>query len=182
MKKNKEQDLLQNLVTHDRKSLQEFYSQNKKQLYSFILLRVENTHDAEEVLQDTFIAFFEGLRDFRGQSSLKTYLFAIAKNKTVDKLRRRKVKKVLFSHLPAYVVEGLSTFLLDDEIDRRQLALKIEQTLSRLSNEYIAILRLKYWEGKKVAEIASILSLSFKATESLLYRARRAFIIEYKKL
>ena len=67
-------------------------------------------------MQDSFVAFFEKLRDFRGQSSLKTYLFSIARNKTIDYIRKKKIKKVLFSALPSQFVESIAFVLFDDEI------------------------------------------------------------------
>ncbi len=182
MSKRYEEELIKRLIAKDKKALYDFYRLHKGQLSSFLSTRLDNQSDVEEVLQDSFIAFFEALRDFRYSSSLKTYLFAIAKRKAIDKLRRNKAKRILFSHLPPHVVESLSTVLLEDDIDRSLLAQKIERTLAQLSNDYIEILRLKYWEDKPVVEIANSLKLSFSATQSLLFRARRAFIVEYKKI
>jgi RNA polymerase sigma-70 factor (ECF subfamily) len=48
--------------------------------------------------QDTFVDFLEALRDFRYQSSLKTFIFSIAKNKNIDWLRKKKIKKIIFSY------------------------------------------------------------------------------------
>ena len=171
---------IKGIIKRDEKTLLQFYTEHKKPLFQFILRHLDNVHDAEEVLQDSFLAFVEALRDFRGQSSLKTFLFSIAKNKTVDKLRKKKLKQMLFSYIPAPIVESLAHVFLDDEIDKKQLIEKIDSVFGKLPHDYALVLRLKYTEGYKVAEIASKIKLSFKATESLIFRARKAFIIAYK--
>lgn len=171
--------LVKRLINHDEKALLLFYRKYKKQLFKFIKNRVDNHSDAEEVLQDSFMSFLESLRDFRGNSSLKTFLYAIAKRKAIDKLRRKKVKKILFSRLPENVVNSLNAIIIDSELDRVILSRKIENIFERLPHDYATVLRLKYRDGYKVAEIAVKLKISFKSAESLIFRARRAFVHLY---
>ena len=123
--------------------------------------------------------FIEALRDFRFQSSLKTFLFSIARHKIVDQIRKKKIKNILFSRLPSYIVEGLKVAFIDEEIDKKELREKIMKILESLPNDYRVILRLKYIEGIKIKEIAEKLKMNFKATESLLFRARKNFIKVY---
>lgn len=172
---------IQKLIRRDEKMLFKFYRVHKKPLMNFILQRLNSRQDAEEVLQDSFIGFIESLRDFRGKSSLKTFLYSIAKRKVIDKLRKKKVKRILFSHFPEGVVESLATVLLDPELETAALAKSIEDVLKKLPNDYATVLRLKYRDGYKVAEIAEKINLSFKATESLIFRARQAFVKVYER-
>ena len=171
--------LINKIHNKDERAFCSFYQLYKKSLFNFIFRQLKNRQDAEEVLQDSFLAFIEWLRDFRGQSSLRTYLFSIAKHKTISKLRKKKIKKILFSYLPKYLIESVATVLLDDELDRQFLIKKIDKVFRKLPNDYTSVLRLKYKEGYPVVEIAKKLQLSFKATESLIFRARQAFIKLY---
>lgn len=171
--------LIEKIINKNERAFFEFYQENKNSLFNFIYRQIQNREDAEEVLQDSFLAFIDGLRDFRGQSSLKTFLFSIAKHKTISKLRRKKIKKILFSYLPKNLIESLASVLLEDEIDRQFLVKKIDKIFKKLPNDYALVLRLKYKEGYKVAEVAKRLKLSFSATESLIFRARQAFIKLY---
>lgn len=175
-----DQELVERIVSRDEKALRQFYTTHKKPLFQFVLKHLNDRQDAEEVMQDTFIAFIESLRDFRGQSSLKTFLYAIARNKAIDTIRKKKIKKILFSALPQSFVESLAAVFLHEEFDRVELEKKISLVLSRLPHDYAAVLRLKYEEGYKVVEIAKKMGLPFKTTESLLFRARKAFIFIYK--
>ena len=171
--------LVEQIISRNEKALHKLYGKYNKQIIRFIYKRIPNRPVAEEIAQDIFIELLESLRSFRHQCSLKTFIFTIARNKIIDHIRRKKIKKILFSHLPDFVVDGLSHVSLDDELEKKHMQDKLEKTFKALPHDYALILRLKYIEEKSVKEIASKLIRSFKSTESLLYRARREFIEIY---
>ena len=177
METNKEEkELLKKIIKKDEKALLIVYKKYQPSIFNFVKSQINNYQQAEEITQDIFLDFIEALRDFRFQSSLKTFLFSIARHKIVDQIRKRKIKSILFSRLPSYVVEGLKVVFIDDEIDKKELKEKISKIIDSLPNDYQLILRLKYIEGIKIKEIAEKLKMNFKATESLLFRARKSFI------
>jgi len=178
----KEKQIVANIIKRDQKTLLEFYQKYQKPVLNFIYRQTKDYHLSEELTQDVFIDFIEALRDFRYQSSLKTFIFSIAKNKTIDWIRKKKIKKIIFSALPSYIVEGLKVVFIDEEIEKKDLAKKIKKVFEILPNDYRLILRQKYIDGTKVDEIAKRLQLGFKATESLLFRARQAFIKAFKTI
>jgi RNA polymerase sigma-70 factor (ECF subfamily) len=171
-------ELLEKLLQRNEASFRFFYEQTREPLLKY-LQKYLDQDDAEEVLQDTYVAFVEGLRSFRNQSSLKTFLYSIGKRKAIDKLRRQKVKKILFSYLPDNVVDSIAKVFLKDDVDKKFLAYRIEKIFAKLPHDYAVILRLKYKEGYSVVEIAQQKNMSFKTAESMLYRARKAFIKAY---
>ena len=171
-------DLFKTRSFQNEREFRAFYEHTKAPLLKYLCKRLA-IEDAEEVLHDTYIAFIEGLRNFRGQSSLKTYLYSIGKHKAIDKIRRQKVKKILFSYLPEHFVDSMAKVFLKDDIDKKFLAYRIEKALDRLPHDYALVLRLKYKEGYSVTQIARHTQLTFKAAESLLFRARQAFIKIY---
>src|SRR4030042_1569190 len=152
--RNNEIEIVERIIKKDEKALRFFYNQYYKQVFNFIYRKTKKYHLSEELTQDTFIDFLEALRDFRFQSSLKTFIFSIAKNKTIDWIRRKKIKTFIFSMLPDYVVEGLKVVLMDEEIEKKALAKKIAHVFSKLPNDYRKILRQKYIEDAKVDQIA----------------------------
>ncbi len=179
MLSKKDAVVLERLLQHDEETLHSFYLEHKDPLLQYLMRRLSQ-QDAEEVLQDGFLAFIESLRSFKGQSSLKTFLYSIAKRKAIDKLRKKKFRRIVFSRFPDYVVDSFVKVFLKDELDRKHLAKRIQAVLNKLPHDYATVLRLKYVEGYKVKEIAYEINLSFKATESLIFRARKAFIEVYK--
>jgi len=171
-----EKELLKKIIQRDEKALFYVYKKYQPSIFNFVKSQINNYQLAEELTQDIFMDFIEALRDFRFQSSLKTFLFSIARHKIVDQIRKKKIKNILFSKLPSYIVESLKVVFIDEEIDKKELRKKIFKILESLPNDYQLILRLKYIDGIKIKEIADKLRMNFKATESLLFRARKSFI------
>lgn len=171
-----EKQLVIRILKKDEKALYQVYHAYYSLVSKFVSRQISDKETVEEIVQDVFMDFLEGLRDFRFQSSIKTYLISIARNKVIDFIRKKKIKKVIFSALPQYLVEGLAHIVMDDELEKKEIAAKIKRTFDALPHDYELILRLKYIEEAPVKRIASKLSLTFKATESLLFRARKAFV------
>ncbi|PIP14839.1 hypothetical protein COW98_02665 [Candidatus Roizmanbacteria bacterium CG22_combo_CG10-13_8_21_14_all_35_9] len=176
-----EKELLKKIIQRDEKALFYVYKKYQPSIFNFVKSQINNYQLAEELTQDIFMDFIEALRDFRFQSSLKTFLFSIARHKIVDQIRKKKIKNILFSKLPSYIVESLKVVFIDEEIDKKELRKKIFKILESLPNDYQVILRLKYIEGINVSEIAEKLKMKFKATESLLFRARKSFTKVFNK-
>ena len=171
-----EKELLEKIIKKDEKALFYVYKKYQPSIFNFVKSQISNYQIAEEIAQDVFIDFIEALRDFRFQSSLKTFLFSIDRHKIVDQIRKKKLKSILFSKLPSYIIESLKAVFIDEEIDKKELKEKILKIINSLPNDYQLILRLKYIEGIKMKEISEKLKMNFKATESLLFRARKSFI------
>ena len=182
LSREEEKKLVERIIHKDEKALLIIYRLYKKPIHNFIYRNLRDYQTAEEITQDVFLDFIEALRDFQFQSSVKTFLFSIARNKSIDFIRKKKLKKILFSALPPYIIESLKTIFIDEELEKKELSQKIKETLENLPNDYRIVLRLKYLEGERVNNIAKKLSLGFKATESLLFRARKAFIKVFQTL
>lgn len=171
-----DKDIIFGILKNDEKTLRFFYDLHQKSLYEFIHKQIKDTYTVEEITQDVFLDFIERLRFFRSDCSLKTFLFSIARHKTIDYIRKKKIKKILFSTIPSFILERLAPVFFDDEIEKGELIDKINRTFEAIPNDYRLILRLKYIEGEPVIKIAKQFSISFKATESMLFRARKAFV------
>lgn len=182
MERLSEVELIKRIIDKDEKALLFVYKKYSRYIYNYIYKQLQNEEKAEELTQDVFMDFIESLPKFRYHSSIKTFLFSITRHKTIDVIKRKKIKNILFSRLPQHIVETLLIVLLEDDIEKREIQTKIKKVFSILPRKYELILRLKYIEGEDVQTIASKLSLNFKATESLLFRARKAFKKEFKSL
>ncbi|HKZ45533.1 MAG TPA: RNA polymerase sigma factor [archaeon] len=171
--------IVSEVLKGNENALREFIHHFQSPLYSYILRRINDRSDAEEVMQDTLLATVEGFRDFSFRSSLFTFICSIANHKIIDFYRKRKIKQIVFSRLEG--IEPLLSTLLGPEeaLDEEMLRQKIHQTFDALAPKYRQILKLKYVYGYSVEEIAAQLSISFKSAESTLFRARRAFVLAY---
>jgi RNA polymerase sigma-70 factor, ECF subfamily len=169
-------DLVRQMLSRDRRALAYFYRRYAPKLSLFIASKVNNPADAEEVMQDTLFAFLEAIRDFQGNSSLKTFLFSIGSHKIIDFYRRKKMRQIVFSQTPN--LEALVSPILnpEEELDSAVLKEKIHKVFGKLLPHYRKLLVSKYEEDLSVAEIARRFALSMKGAESQLFRARKAFV------
>jgi RNA polymerase sigma-70 factor (ECF subfamily) len=127
--------------------------------------RLLGAEDAEDATQATFVQVFRGLRTFRGESSMKTWIYRIALNEAMAHSRRKRPVIALDeSILPA--VDGIS------EAAHRW---SVQQALFKLKPEHRAILILRFWEELAYEEIAEVLRISLPATKMRLSRAREEF-------
>ncbi len=178
-----DQELIKKILEGDKTSLRFFYIHYKQRLFGFIKRKINNLEDGEEILQDILIEALDALRDFTGRSSLYTYLCSIASHKVIDYYRKRKIKSVLFSQIPEDIRPLISQLMgPEEQFSLSEVKKQIEEVFSRLKPNYCLLLKLKYIEGFSVVEIAKKLVVSSKSVESNLFRARSAFMREYRVL
>jgi RNA polymerase sigma-70 factor (ECF subfamily) len=137
---------------------------------------------AEDITQDIFLDVLKSMGDFKGLCSNRTWIFKIAKNKLFDFYRKQYRQRIELVDMDGPIAEGLC----DPEQDTEKLmesALECQlvcDCLNRIPEHYRITLMLKYVDGKSVKQIAALTNKSLKATESLLQRAKNAFIREYR--
>lgn len=171
--------LIERVVSGDRLAILEFYRTFSPRIHKYLRRKLPRHEDAQEILNDVFLDALDELPLLKHTDNISGWLYRIAHNKTVDYYRKRKIKSILFSQVP--YLEIVASHMTEPEfiMEKEKIREKIEATLSRLSEKYREILRLHYEDGVKVKELAVIFSLSFKATESLLFRARKTFQEQY---
>jgi RNA polymerase sigma-70 factor (ECF subfamily) len=168
-------ELIAKLLIGDQQATRLFYQNYKAKLLGFISRKIGSELDAEELAQDTLIAALENLPLFNAHSSLYSWICSIAKHEIADFYRKQKIKKVLYTTLP--FLEKLADEALspDLELEKEELKTKFYHTLANLPEGFERILRLRYIDRLTLSEIAREVGLSYKATESRLFRARLAF-------
>ncbi len=141
-------------------------------VFRYVVRTLGDRVEAEDVVQDTFVAAWQGLDRFDGRSAVRTWLFSIASHKTADRFRRRRPVPYDDDALPepaapaadrpAVRAEG-SAFLADLEI-----------ALASLPWRQRACWLLVEVEGLSQPEVARVLSTTPDTVRGQLFRARRA--------
>jgi RNA polymerase sigma-70 factor (ECF subfamily) len=163
-----ESDLIAGLKAGDEDAAHEFFDRYAARIRRFIAHSLgASAADADDVLQETFIALAEALPFFRGDSSLFTFACAIAHRKVLSLIRTNARRARLMRAAP--IAEDLSATQRDAGASR-----EFSRALAELRPEYREVLILKYVEEIGVSEIARILRLGEHAVESRLARARKA--------
>lgn len=152
-------------------ALERLYHSYQPHLYALCHRLLGRSEDAQDAMQTAFVRAFRELPRFRGDSSLKTWLYRIAVNESVGVLRKRREPQELLEDT-AGVADGSGVVV-------EQLA--VRAALARTCPAHRTILVLRFWEGLSYEEIALVLGLSLGAVKMRLHRAREAFRKQYEE-
>ena len=171
----------QNWIDDARRGDQEAFAQlvhlYEKRVYALTLRMCKNLADAEEAAQEAFLAAWQGLAFFRGESSFSTWLYRLASNACVDLLRREGRHRSAAG--PSLNDEEAAMDVADDApsphalAERAELRQQIEAGLSALPEEYRQVLILREMHQQTYDEIAEILSLDLGTVKSRINRGRK---------
>jgi len=163
----------------DIKSFEALVSLYERRIYHIAHRLVENTYDAEDVLQETFLKAFENLKRFRGESSFYTWIVRIAVNAALQKVNRRRRHPTVSiddsSNQDAdFRPKEIVAWEEDPETlySRKETQIILQKAISSLPVIYRTVFLLKDVENVPVDVIARTLSISLPAAKSRLIRAR----------
>ena len=142
----------------------EMYGNN---LMFFINGFVKNITLAEDIMEDTFMELIVHKHYFRGESSFKTYLFKIGRNKALNALKKNKVLMTLDTDIE-------DTAKLEDMIVRDDKNRRVRNAISKINETYATVIHLLYFEGMTYEEIGKVMKKNNKQIKNLAYRARNS--------
>ena len=157
----------------------DIYFEHHKMVFNLALQYVQNIEDAEEITQDVFVKVFDNLNSFKKQASLRTWIYRISINQSLDFIKAKNSQKrnfisEIFSLNDAnFKYEPANFNHPGIALEQKEAYKKIFEAINQLSDsQKTAIILLKI-EDKSQAETAEIMNLSVKALESLFQRAKR---------
>ncbi len=169
--------LLERARSGDAAALEELLQEYQARIYRFGLKMCRNPQDAEDVLQDTLIAMARGVRDFRGASSVSTWLYGIARSYCIKKRRKSKFAPAFDER-----IDGLERSpgheprdrgqAPDEALASKQIESALDHAIRALEPMYREVLLLRDVEGLTAREVAEVLHISAQAVKSRLHRAR----------
>ena len=141
-------------------------------LYLLAMSMLGNCEDAQDVVQETFVGAFRGLRGFQERSTVKTWLTRILMNNVADLRRRRHLRKTLPFDEAAEQL-GASPARRVTETGRADMRMDIAAVIGRLPEEHRTVIVLREMQGMTYEEIAAALGVPRGTVESRLFRARQ---------
>ncbi|MBI2028203.1 MAG: sigma-70 family RNA polymerase sigma factor [Candidatus Levybacteria bacterium] len=169
------------ILEGDSKAVREFYKFYSPKILSYLSKKLPCFEDAQELTNDVFLEATDSLSMLSKEENISSWLYRIAHNKMVDFYRKRKIKSILLSQMPFLQIVASEINQPEFQYEKNKIRDRIEFTFHKISLKYQKILRLHYEENVSVKELSIILNLTFKATESLLFRARRSFKLAYER-
>ena len=174
-----EAELVRRARARDESAVRAILQANNRRLYRLARGILRNDGEAEDVVQETYVQAFTHLDDFRGDSSLATWLSRIAMNLAVGRLRRQR-PGVEWTTLPPGVLEAqiihfpLSSASGDPErsMAQREIQRVVEHAIDELPEAFRLVFVTRVIEGMNVEETAEILELKPETVKTRLHRAR----------
>ncbi|GAA4703375.1 RNA polymerase sigma factor [Brevibacillus fulvus] len=166
-------EIIQRIIQGDIEAYRELIQRYQHMIFVFIYKMVNNRTDAEDLTQEVFVKAYEKLSTYRGESQFSTWLHTLARNKTIDFLRRRKVhdSDEQLKYVPAQTrEESPQESLLGKE--RRK---EIEAAFSMLSEPYREVIVLRCTHEYPFDKIANLLGVAESTARVRYLRARQEF-------
>jgi RNA polymerase sigma-70 factor (ECF subfamily) len=165
-----EHELLQRVVGRDEDAFADLYHRFSTMLHAYLVQLVLDPTVAEDLIQEVFLAVWNGASRFRGHSTVKTWMYKIAHYQAVSWLRRN-------ARGPASSVdERASTVDLLDQTHDHWVRDQVRQALRQLSPDHRAVVELTFYHGLSYQEIAEVLSCPVGTVKSRMSYARRYLI------
>lgn len=164
-----DETLLIQQAKQDLKRFGELYQRHVTQVYRYLLFRVGNVDDAQDLTSQTFMAAMQGLRRYRAEQPFIAWLLGIARNKTADFYRQRRPDREMeLNEAQPDFGDGV------EELIGRQMAVEqVVQKLRILSPDRAEAVSLRLLAGLEVTEIAHLMEKNEAAVRMLVFRGLR---------
>ncbi|SDF48349.1 RNA polymerase sigma factor [Chitinophaga filiformis] len=183
MQPDTDTDLLLRMKKGDESAFKELYDRHSRQVAAFVFHLTHSAVDAEDILQDTFLKLWANREQLPPIVNPGNYIFIIARNKTLDHLRKIAQQQKLVDHVWSNI-SGVAD-ALDLQLDARESQQLINAALSRLTEQQRTIFYLSRQEGLDHATIASRLQLSKSRVKNVqveTLRFLRQFLSRHSEL
>ncbi|MEO0082351.1 MAG: sigma-70 family RNA polymerase sigma factor [candidate division WOR-3 bacterium] len=173
-------ELVRRVQAGNAEAFEELVRRYERKVYNVIYRLMGNEQDARETLQDTFLRAYRFIGKFKFQSSFFTWLYRIATNTSLTKLRQRKSPVVMSLDEPVGEDGDLPLEIPDYKYNpeqmmrQRELRQALKDAVDSLPPDYRSVVVLRDLEGLSNEEVGKILKLSVPAVKSRLHRGRLA--------
>ncbi len=165
-------DLLKRIVGGDRAAMKLLYERHSDALYHFIRARLRDPFEAGDVVQEVFLEIWRSAGRFEGRSAARTWIFGIARNKAVDRIRRgaRTVLAAPDADLPddapnpEAIVEAASD------------AARVRDCIARLSDTHRSAIHLAFYEDLAYLDIAEIEGVPLGTVKTRIMHAKHLLL------
>lgn len=174
-----DQELLDGIRRSSEAHFSELYNRYFQRIYSFSYTRMRNHADAEEVVQETFTVVFRSFDSYRGQSSLLSWIYGIAKNTVNSQLRRAKSQGEGLEraeHEQRHAARSLASCTPEEHLGMRRYVEAIQRELGQVAEWQSKVFVMRHFENLSIAEISRRTERSSDSIRSSLYRVKRLLI------
>ncbi|MFC4354819.1 RNA polymerase sigma factor SigW [Chryseomicrobium palamuruense] len=152
----------------------------QSRLYHVCYRMLGNKHEAEDITQEAFLRAYINLHTFDQKRKFSTWIFRIATNLCIDRIRKKKPDYHLDAQVPG--TDGLDMYsqiaaseeLPVEQLEKMEIQERLQYEISRLPDKYRSVIVLKYMEELPLQEISEILDLPLGTVKTRIHRGREA--------
>lgn len=159
-----DQYLLSRIRQGDSCALQSLYERHGEQILVYLRGVLNEKQLAEEVLQDVMLSVWHSASDFRGDCTVRRWLYAIARNHAISAIRRRKLMLVPYNDEIEVSIDGPAL-----QIEAQDMLVTV---FDKLPAQHREVLYLKFFHSLTMAEIAQMLDVPLGTVQSRLHAAK----------
>ncbi len=155
------------------------YERYFQRVYTFSFLKLRNHADTEEAVQETFTAVFRSIDAYRGESSLVSWIYGIARNTVNNQFRRANAQHQRMARVRNELLRtslAMSPGTPEDELNLQRSVDQVRDCLASLSDWQAEVFALRHLENLPIGEIARRMSRSHDSVRSSLYRVKSLLI------
>lgn len=164
----------------DQNAFGEIVELYKDKVFQLCFRMLGNRHEAEDMAQEAFVRAYVNIHRFNIQMKFSTWLYRIATNLCIDRIRKKKPDYFLDAEVAG--TEGLTMYSLiaddsaipEDEVESLELQETIQDEILKLPEKYRSVIVLKYIEELSLKEISDILDLPIGTVKTRIHRGREA--------
>ena len=168
------------MLKGDQDAFEEIVTIFQHRLYHVCYRMLSNRQEAEDIAQEAFVRAYINIHTFDQKRKFSTWIFRIATNLCIDRIRKKKPDYYLDSNVPG--TEGLTMYsqiaaageLPEEEIERMETQQRIQYEIGQLSDKYRSVIILRYIEELPLQEISDILELPLGTVKTRVHRGRAA--------
>jgi len=165
----------------EREAYRVLVERHSRRLFQLAYRMSGNAHDAEEIVQEAFLRAYQKLEQFAGNANFGTWVYRIAANYSIDRMRQRKSEEARREPVSGPMEDGLQVDPISQVRDPQpsperlagsvELSVTMQRALEELTPAERTAIVMRHWEGCAIEEIAAVLKSSSNATKNTVFRA-----------
>ncbi|MCA1057030.1 RNA polymerase sigma factor SigW [Rossellomorea aquimaris] len=179
---------IKQVLKGDQNAFAELVELYKDKVFQICYRMLGNRHEAEDIAQEAFIRAYVNIETFNQKRKFSTWLFRIATNLCIDRIRKKKPDYFLDAEVAG--TDGLTMYsqvaadvqMPEDEVENMELQETIQNEISKLPEKYRSVIVLKYIEELPLQEISEILDMPLGTVKTRVHRGREALRKQLKSL
>ncbi|MCP1146419.1 RNA polymerase sigma factor SigW [Lysinibacillus endophyticus] len=171
---------IKQVLKGDQNAFTDVVTLYQHKLYQLCYRMLGNKQEAEDIAQEAFVRAYINLHSYDQKRKFSTWLYRIATNLCIDRIRKKKPDYYLDAEVPG--TDGLDMYshiaatdqLPEDAVEQMDLQDRIQYEISRLPDKYRSVIVLKYIEELSLQEISEILDMPLGTVKTRIHRGREA--------